>query len=128
MNIFGWSMPPGCSGPPEPPDDCPLCGLGHDDCECPECEVCGDQGCLTHLDDDEALQRLRQAKRTAHAMRQELARRDRAQPVRCGCGKPIPREKLNDGDPCDCWMDAPPPDLIPPDAGGIDLDGIDDAE
>ena len=45
MGIFGWSYPPGCSGPPdqdEPP--CDVCGEFVDACICPECRVCGVQG------------------------------------------------------------------------------------
>lgn len=51
MGIFGWSYPPGCSGPPEPPEICEVCGEHYDNCECPECEVCGDIGsfyCYKH--------------------------------------------------------------------------------
>ena len=47
-SIFGWSYPPGCSGPPDGPDFCEVCGNGIDDCVCPECPVCesvGDPNC-----------------------------------------------------------------------------------
>lgn len=48
-SIFGWSYPPGCSGPPDPADQiCELCGKFVDDCVCPECPVCeafGDPVC-----------------------------------------------------------------------------------
>ncbi|MDA8139796.1 MAG: hypothetical protein M0036_14190 [Desulfobacteraceae bacterium] len=42
-SIFGWSYPPGCSGPPD--DDgvapCEICGEPIDNCICPVCPVCG---------------------------------------------------------------------------------------
>ena len=44
-SIFGWSYPPGCSGPPD--DDeapCQVCGNAVDNCICPECPQCGGQG------------------------------------------------------------------------------------
>lgn len=45
MGIFGWSYPPGCSGPPDYDDlPCAICGEMIDNCECPECPVCGDIG------------------------------------------------------------------------------------
>ena len=40
---FGWSYPPGCSGPPEPEipefDPCICCGLPFTDCECDEADL-----------------------------------------------------------------------------------------
>jgi len=43
--LFGWSYPPGCSGPPEWDDTpCDCCGIRSCDCECPECSVCSEQG------------------------------------------------------------------------------------
>jgi len=47
---FGWDYTPGCSGPPDEPDYCEICGGNIDDnsCICPECPVCGlygDPGC-----------------------------------------------------------------------------------
>jgi len=45
MSIFGWSYPPGCSGPPDDTEfPCAVCGNFADDCICPECPVCGAQG------------------------------------------------------------------------------------
>lgn len=44
MGIFGWSYPPGCSGPPEHYEQCEVCGRDADSCECPECPVCGEAG------------------------------------------------------------------------------------
>jgi len=45
MGIFGWSYPPGCSGPPDDGDEvCQVCGKSEDNCLCPECPVCGTYG------------------------------------------------------------------------------------
>lgn len=45
MSIFGWSYPPGCSGPPEDSiGPCECCGQAVYDCECPECPVCSEFG------------------------------------------------------------------------------------
>lgn len=44
MGLFGWSYPPGCSGPPEEESFCQVCGKEVDDCICPECPVCGETG------------------------------------------------------------------------------------
>lgn len=42
--IFGWSYPPGCNSVPgDEPMICDVCGMV-DDCCCPECPICGDQG------------------------------------------------------------------------------------
>ena len=42
MSIFGWSYPPGCSGPPDDYEGpCEVCGNTVDRCTCPECPVCG---------------------------------------------------------------------------------------
>jgi len=42
---FGWSYPPGCSGPPDDyPEICSVCGKTIDDCICPECHECGEIG------------------------------------------------------------------------------------
>lgn len=49
MGIFGWSYPPGCSGPPDDDEGpCECCGMAVDVCVCPECTVChvhGDYRC-----------------------------------------------------------------------------------
>jgi len=43
--IFGWSYPPGCSGPPDCDDQpCDVCGESMEDCFCPECPECGTVG------------------------------------------------------------------------------------
>lgn len=44
MGIFGWSYPPGCSGPPDDDLPCEVCGVESGNCECPECPVCGEYG------------------------------------------------------------------------------------
>jgi hypothetical protein len=48
-NVFGWSLPPGCTqrmideaaGADQP---CAVCCMDVADCCCPECSVCGEQG------------------------------------------------------------------------------------
>ncbi len=42
-SMFGWSYPPGCSGPPDEPP-CKICGCEAGQCQCPECPVCGTCG------------------------------------------------------------------------------------
>lgn len=46
MGLFGWSYPPGCSGPPDDEDrPCAVCGNMPDhSCICPECPSCGATG------------------------------------------------------------------------------------
>jgi len=45
MGIFGWSYPPGCSGPPDDEENpCEVCGEWPDTCICPACSICGDYG------------------------------------------------------------------------------------
>lgn len=44
MGIFGWSYPPGCSGPPEYDEQCEMCGKSCEVCECPECSKCDSVG------------------------------------------------------------------------------------
>ena len=44
-SIFGWSYPPGCSGPPDEYEGpCFACGQFIDNCICPECPECGEVG------------------------------------------------------------------------------------
>ena len=49
-NVFGWSYPPGAAGDPNAPwnqtdeGPCAVCANGVEDCCCPECPVCGEQG------------------------------------------------------------------------------------
>lgn len=43
--LLGWSMPPGCSRVPgDEEGPCAVCAKWPDDCVCPECVVCGEQG------------------------------------------------------------------------------------
>lgn len=42
--IFGWSYPPGCSGPPDDGDYCEVCKKLDVECICPTCPECGDVG------------------------------------------------------------------------------------
>ena len=45
MSKFGWSYPPGCSGPPDDQDyPCEVCGQWEDDCICPPCPECASVG------------------------------------------------------------------------------------
>jgi hypothetical protein len=46
MGIFGWSYPPGCSSVPgdEPDPPCEVCGYFSEDCVCPICPLCNEQG------------------------------------------------------------------------------------
>lgn len=45
MSVFGWSLPPGCSSTPyEDEGPCIICGKFPENCECPECDVCGEIG------------------------------------------------------------------------------------
>ena len=44
MGIFGWSYPPGCSGPPDDDIYCAVCCLIDGNCICFECEICGEAG------------------------------------------------------------------------------------
>jgi hypothetical protein len=47
MSAFGWSYPPGCSGPPDDgPCICEVCNgdVDRDECICPECPTCGTHG------------------------------------------------------------------------------------
>jgi len=44
MGLFGWSYPPGCSGPPDDDYPCLICGGSGDSCICPECPVCESYG------------------------------------------------------------------------------------
>jgi hypothetical protein len=44
--LFGWSYPPGCSGPPDDDIICEIClkNVDKGECVCPECPVCGEYG------------------------------------------------------------------------------------
>lgn len=52
--LFGWSYPPGCSGPPDDEEPCEVCGHFADSCVCPECPLCGECGSMyCYLDSTE---------------------------------------------------------------------------
>jgi uncharacterized paraquat-inducible protein A len=44
--VFGWDLPPGVSNSDLEQGDwiCEICHKHVDNCECPECPVCGDHG------------------------------------------------------------------------------------
>lgn len=49
MGIFGWDLPPGCTTrhieeAMGESDVCEICGKPVDDCICPGCKFCGEQG------------------------------------------------------------------------------------
>lgn len=45
MSVFGWSYPPGCSGPPDDGDvPCEICWQLEDKCVCRTCPTCGAVG------------------------------------------------------------------------------------
>jgi hypothetical protein len=71
MGIFGWSYPPGCSGPPEHYSYCDLCGKDSEMCECPECPLCGQFGCLTHASPEQLAERQKQMDAEAEQYRKE---------------------------------------------------------
>ena len=89
MGIFGWSYPPGCSGPPDGDDEfCLVCGKSADDCECPEClhpvdcgdgntRPCGLQGCLEHLGDHGLVLLIHRLEDRVHGLRQEASKREK---------------------------------------------------
>ncbi len=81
MSKFGWSYPPGVSDamicPPEQP--CELCGKMADNCDCPECPVCGSYGCIQHEAEDALRIRLARLEYLANCAKRELIRR--GQPV-----------------------------------------------
>ena len=43
-SVFGWSYPPGCSGPPDGELQCDVCKREVGQCICPECPQCGETG------------------------------------------------------------------------------------
>ena len=48
-HMFGWSYPPGAAGDPNAPwnqedGPCAVCCKSVEDCICPECPTCGEQG------------------------------------------------------------------------------------
>lgn len=77
--IFGWSYPPGCSGPPDCDDEpCVLCGKFDDKCECKPCPTCGDYGCIEHLKDWDIVQRIQLLEFMLHPLQHEADKRKKA--------------------------------------------------
>lgn len=55
---FGWNYPPGAEHDPMAPwnqvdDICGACHKSLDDCECPECPICGTRACPYHQGEDD---------------------------------------------------------------------------
>lgn len=112
--IFGWSYPPGCSGPPDdgPEPPCQLCGEYEDKCKCPECPAkvicggipteCGTVGCLEHMPIRELLESEQKLFSMHKRREEELIRRSIAEAVTCtGCQAKIPRDFLDGMEWCD---------------------------
>lgn len=72
MGIFGWDYPPGCHSVPGDEDEyCEVCGrsVDNDECICPECPVCFEQGdpdCYREMNGVQHMQRT-QAQRDSMA-------------------------------------------------------------
>ena len=113
--IFGWSYPPGCSGPPDdgPEPPCQMCGELEGKCKCPECTVkvqdhdgafreCGTVGCLEHMPIQSLVMQLEHHEYLAHVRQQELQRRELAEGPKCEyCGTQC-RADLREGSPAYC--------------------------
>jgi len=86
MGLYGWSYPPGCSGPPEQDEaPCPLCGKMSDDCECPICE-CGVTACLEHMDKKDLVAQIRLKSSQLDDLQREAKRREKKLPPCPVCG------------------------------------------
>lgn len=113
--IFGWSYPPGCSGPPDdgPEPPCQMCGEYEDKCKCPECQVevtrpngttytCGTFGCLEHMPIQQLVTEEAHYTYLAECRTRELARRELAAGPKCEyCGTQC-RADLREGSPAWC--------------------------
>lgn len=95
-NIFGWSYPPGCSGPPEDDTTCPACGLDSElaedkgGCSCSPCAVCGEPGCITHMESRAIRREIERLEIVLFNLREEEKKRYEAKPTICKlCGQPI---------------------------------------
>jgi hypothetical protein len=113
--IFGWSYPPGCSGPPDdgPEPPCQVCGEYEEKCKCPECpvptphhsdpdRVCGTVGCLEHMDLQSLLQSEAHYSYLANARTREITRRSMAAGVTCDqCKRECPAD-IREGYPAWC--------------------------
>lgn len=76
MSIFGWSYPPGCSGLPDDDEGpCDRCGENLQNCQCPECPVCSNVGCVDHLSQEEAAKLIKELRmwKTCNWGRVEMA-------------------------------------------------------
>lgn len=94
--IFGWSYPPGCSGPPEEDTICQVCGRDAEvpaedgGCGCPECPTCHSCGCLVHMDQRKLMSELNRLACVLHNHEQEARRRYALKPALClTCKKPM---------------------------------------
>lgn len=89
--MFGWSYPPGCNSVPgdEPTPPCSLCGKDAElepekgGCSCEPCKVCGQGGCLTHLDLKDLTSRMERAGYVFEGLRAEMIARYWMNPLRC---------------------------------------------
>jgi hypothetical protein len=113
--IFGWSYPPGCSGPPDdgPEPPCQMCGEYEDKCPCPECPVevtlengfkteCGTVGCLKHMPIADLLASEQKFYSLHQRREEELKRRSIAEAVMCEkCGGKVPKDFLDGMEFCD---------------------------
>lgn len=113
-SIFGWSYPPGCSGPPDQPEmPCAICGkqvdAKVDPCTCPPCthkdedgEECGECGCIKHVPLRDLLSRLEMLQYQVSAFEAEVKRRQEEMTYPCpGCRDRItPNLRSEDGDYC----------------------------
>ena len=89
MGIFGWSYPPGCSGPPEDVEGpCYICGKMADDCICEPCEEHGEQGCLSCVSTGNLLTKIEILQHQLYGLEGEVKKRRKADGVNCpDCGE-----------------------------------------
>lgn len=113
--IFGWSYPPGCSGPPDdgPEPPCQMCGEYEEKCKCPECPVvtphpsdpdriCGTVGCLEHMPIQQLWEQEQHYSYLANGRSREIARRELEAGPNCEyCGTKC-KADLREGSPAWC--------------------------
>jgi hypothetical protein len=104
-SIFGWSYPPGCSGPPDDDTTCLACGLDSEleaekgGCNCSPCPVCEEPGCLTHLDSRQLAKEIERLRMVLHSHEAEARKRYAAKPCLClGCKQPLTYEEAHQQD------------------------------